>query len=82
VLSRSLAEIEALAAKGEHRACKLRAAALEVLASEPEAQLDYFEIVDADTLEPVEVVDKGALVAVAASFGATRLIDNLMLPSR
>ena len=44
--------------------------------------LDYLEIVDPDTLLPVSSVAQGALVAVAANFGSTRLIDNALLPPR
>lgn len=82
VLHRSLQRVEQLALQGETRAEALRTAALAELASEPAAQLDYFVIVDADTLEPVSSVENGALVAVAASFGQTRLIDNLLLQTR
>ena len=42
-------------------------------------RLDYFEIVDPETLDPVEDVSGGALVAVAAFVGSTRLIDNVLL---
>jgi len=42
-------------------------------------RLDYFEIVDPDTLDPVEDVAQGTLVAVAAFVGTTRLIDNILL---
>ena len=48
----------------------------EVIAEEPGARLDYFAIVDPDTLDPVSDVSRGALVAVAAYVGATRLIDK------
>lgn len=82
VLHRTLEQVSALAASGETSAPKLRALALSVLASEPAAQLDYFEIVDPDTLEPLEETTHGALVAVAATFGSTRLIDNVLLFSR
>ncbi len=51
---------------GESSAEKLRSAALAVLASEPAAKLDYFEIIDPDTLEPVADITQGALAAVAA----------------
>jgi pantoate--beta-alanine ligase len=82
VLHRALGQVESAANSGESRAKQLRAAALSVLASEPEAKLDYFTIVDPDTLEPVDDVSQGALAAVAAQFGATRLIDNVLLPRR
>jgi pantoate--beta-alanine ligase len=82
VLHRALQRVESLASSGETRAESLRSAALAVLASEPAAKLDYFEIIDSDTLEPLADVGHGALAAVAASFGATRLIDNLLIPAR
>jgi pantoate--beta-alanine ligase len=41
--------------------------------------VEYFEIVDPDTLETVEAMDRPALAAVAARVGTTRLIDNLLL---
>ncbi len=41
--------------------------------------VDYCRIVDPDTLEDVPDVGHGALVAVAARVGSTRLIDNLLL---
>lgn len=79
VLHRTLLQVEALAKSGETSAEKLRSAALSVLASEAAAELDYFEILDPDTLDPVEDIRQGALAAVAATFGTTRLIDNLRL---
>ena len=42
--------------------------------------MDYVGIVDNETLDPVAEVSGGALVAVAAFVGATRLIDNIVLP--
>ena len=82
VLHRTLLQVETLASSGHGSAQELRSAALAILASEPAANLDYFEIVHPATLEPVADVAQGALVAVAASFGNTRLIDNLLLPDR
>jgi pantoate--beta-alanine ligase len=41
-------------------------------------RLDYFEIVSPETLDPVEDVSNGALIAVAAYVGSTRLIDNIV----
>jgi pantoate--beta-alanine ligase len=54
-------------------------AAAAVLAQEPGARLDYLALVDAETLLPVEEAEAGSLLAVAAHFGATRLIDNRLL---
>ena len=80
VLYRALQRVEELAKAGETNSERLRSAALFVLADEPAAVLDYLEIIDPDTLLPVHSVAQGALVAVAATFGATRLIDNVLLP--
>jgi len=49
------------------------------IAGEPSVRLDYFEIVNPETLDPVSSVGEGALVTVAAFVGATRLIDNILL---
>jgi len=65
--------------QGENSAEKLIAAGKQVMAEEPAVKLDYFEVVDPDTLKPVRDVAKGTLVAVAAYVGTTRLIDNLLL---
>lgn len=62
---------------GEHGAAKLLAGALPIL--EATSQVDYFRIVDPDTLEDLPRARPGALVAIAARVGATRLIDNLLL---
>jgi pantoate--beta-alanine ligase len=79
VLYRSLMRVQMLADKGERRAAALVAAARDVLAEEPSVRVDYFEIVDQETLDPAPDIAQGALVAVAAFVGATRLIDNLVL---
>ncbi|HEX8817074.1 MAG TPA: pantoate--beta-alanine ligase [Terriglobales bacterium] len=79
VLSRSLQQIELRFRAGERGASRLIAAGKEIIAAEPAAKLDYLEIVDPDSLEPVESIDRPVLVAVAALVGTTRLIDNVVL---
>jgi pantoate--beta-alanine ligase len=79
VLCRALLAVRKLVQGGEHESALLLAAAMRVLAGEPAVQVDYCRIVDPDTLEDIPKVDKGALVAVAARVGTTRLIDNLLL---
>ena len=81
VLYRSLMRLKELAESGEKRSAKLIAAGRDEFASEPNVRLDYVEIVNPDSLDPVGDVAKGALVAVAAYLGATRLIDNILLPA-
>jgi pantoate--beta-alanine ligase len=79
VLQRSLQKARQRFQAGERIAAKLTSAAKEVIAGEPKVALDYFEIVDPDTLDPVERISQKTLVAVAAYVGSTRLIDNLVL---
>ena len=79
VLSRALRRVQELAAKGEKNADRLLVAGKQVMAEEPAVRLDYFAIVHPDTLDPVADVAGGALVAVAAYVGSTRLIDNVVL---
>jgi pantoate--beta-alanine ligase len=82
VLSQALKKVEKLAVQGERNSEKLIGAGKQVIAEEPSVRLDYFEIVNPDTLDPVADVNQGALVAVAAFVGTTRLIDNLLLSAR
>jgi pantoate--beta-alanine ligase len=79
VLHRSLQHVEEEFHRGQRDAAKLRALGTETLAAEPSVRLDYLEIVDPDTLDPIDTVSRPALVAVAAYVGATRLIDNVVL---
>ncbi len=79
VLSRSLQHVQRMVEAGEKNAAALIAAGREQFAAEPSVRLDYFEIVNPETLDPVIEVTRGALVAVAAYVGTTRLIDNLLL---
>lgn len=79
VLQRSLQRVGQEFERGERVSSRLISAAKEVIASEPGVVLDYFEIVDPCTLEPVERISRPTLVAVAALVGKTRLIDNIVL---
>ena len=45
----------------------------------PLARIDYVDLVDAETLQPIESVKPNSLLAVAVYFGKTRLIDNILL---
>ena len=78
-LHRSLMRVRELVEAGERNADRLTTAGREEFVVEGSVRLDYFEIVNPDTLDPVEDVSGGALVAAAAFVGSTRLIDNLMI---
>ena len=64
---------------GKKPARDLIALAGKVINEAPLARIDYIEIVDAETIEPVETVRPNSLLALAVYFGKTRLIDNIRL---
>jgi pantoate--beta-alanine ligase len=74
----ALAAAEASLCAGERDAEVLRAAALAAMRGRG-VDPDYLELVRPDDLSPVTRVDGEVLVAVAASVGSTRLIDNTIL---
>jgi pantoate--beta-alanine ligase len=82
VLNRSLLRVQELVGGGERDATRLVTAGREEFARESAVRLDYFEVVDPETLDLVADISRGALVAVAAYVGATRLIDNVLLAPR
>ena len=49
------------------------------IAEAPLARIDYVELVDAETLQPIVAVKPNTLLALAVYFGKTRLIDNILL---
>jgi pantoate--beta-alanine ligase len=79
VLQQALQAARKLVAQGERSSEKILAAARGIIATAPLARLDYLEIVNAETLQPTGEAGPDSLIAVAAFFGKTRLIDNLRL---
>ncbi len=79
VLQRSLQRAQQEFQAGERSTAKLISAVREVFAREPQVAIDYLEIVDPETLDPVERIVQRTLVAVAAYIGSTRLIDNIVI---
>jgi pantoate--beta-alanine ligase len=79
VLYDSLQQAQQKFQSGERTAATLIAAAKKVLCRDPEIRLDYFEIVDPDTLDPIGHISRKALAAVAVYVGSTRLIDNVFM---
>ena len=79
VLHRALDAARQAIAGGERDAARLVQAMRGVLAAEPLTSLDYAEIVDADSLEPVTCLRGACLALLAARVGSTRLIDNMLI---
>jgi pantoate--beta-alanine ligase len=78
-LYRELEAARELIASGIGDPGEVRRRALEKLAEHPQIRVEYFEIVDAGTMQPVERIGGPVRVAVAAWLGATRLIDNVLI---
>jgi pantoate--beta-alanine ligase len=70
-----------LAAKnsGEKSAKEIVDLTRKIISEAPLARIDYVDLVDADTLQPIELLGPNSLLALAVFFGKTRLIDNIVL---
>jgi pantoate--beta-alanine ligase len=81
VLHRALMRVKKAWESGERDGAKLAAAGRVEFAGrlQSSVRLDYLEIVDPDSLDSIDNVTDGGLVAVAAFVGPTRLIDNILL---
>lgn len=66
---------------GERNAEALRRSAIDYIASQTSGELQYLDIVETETIQPIEMLEPGreVLVATAVFFGKTRLIDNVFL---
>jgi pantoate--beta-alanine ligase len=81
-IPRALRAAAELAASGEKDAAAIRARLHETLGAEPRLRVQYAELVDPETLAPVEALTAPARAIFAAFAGTTRLIDNsLILPA-
>jgi pantoate--beta-alanine ligase len=82
VLFRSLqAGSEAFDA-GVRDAARLKQAVMDVLNTEPLARIQYVSTADPETLQELEQIQDRVLVSMAVSIGKTRLIDNMVYPTR
>lgn len=78
-LYQSLKIAENLYLNGERDAEKIKEEMIKHLSRFDKVKIDYVEIVDEETLEPIERIDRKVIVAVAAWVGNARLIDNTIL---
>jgi pantoate--beta-alanine ligase len=79
VLYRALSRARRAIEQGERDTLRIATAARQELAGEPQASVDYVEIVDAGSFEPVVRLTPSCLVLLAVRFGNTRLIDNMQV---
>jgi pantoate--beta-alanine ligase len=79
VIRAGLVKAAELAKAGETSADRIVSAARDLIQTSALARIDYVELVDADTLQSIDSVRQSSLLAAAAFFGKTRLIDNIRL---
>ena len=79
VLSRALRAAETEIAAGVRDSLELQRVMHNVLVAEPRARVDYAEIVDAETFEPLVRVASRSYAVLAVHIGKARLIDNLLI---
>lgn len=82
ILFRALDTARNSIARGERDALRLTAAMRDFLKTEPLAEPEYVELVDADTLERVSLLRGKCLALLAIRLGNVRLIDNLLIEER
>lgn len=81
-LSRALEASRRLWEAGDRSPEAILAAGRRVLADDPPDLLDYFTLLDPDTLQVLDsdpAIDKSAILVIAARYGSTRLLDNAVL---
>ncbi len=79
ILSKAIKLGEELVADGERNALTVIKAMTDKINTEPLARIDYVNVVDALSIEPLDVVKGEVLVAIAVYIGKTRLIDNFII---
>jgi len=79
VLQKSLLAAKQLVETGGASAADVRAKVHQTISAALLARVDYVELVDAETLQPIESIGANSLLALAIFFGNTRLIDNVRL---
>lgn len=79
VLSQALNMGKSLVEQGESSVARVKEVIIEKINTEPLAKIDYVEIVDFNSIEPVETIEASILTAIAVYIGKTRLIDNFII---
>ena len=82
LINRAIKRAEEAFRGGERKASRLREEVRKILGSNNGINIEYVTVCDAETLVDLEKIDGRALIAVAASVGKTRLIDNTILAER
>jgi pantoate--beta-alanine ligase len=79
VLHQALEETARLIDRGERSGASIRTAMRRFIEAEPLARIDYAEVVDGYTFQPIELIHGCVALPLAVHIGTTRLIDNVQL---
>ncbi|MHB0998011.1 MAG: pantoate--beta-alanine ligase [Armatimonadota bacterium] len=79
IINKSLSYAQTLLNQNVSSVDELGRRVVEFISTEPLAQIDYIQIVDANSLQSIDKIDNKALLAMAVKIGKTRLIDNAIL---
>lgn len=78
VLNKALCAGKQMVEEGEKSALTVKSRIEDIISKEPLAKIDYVEITDWNSIEPVDIIDGSILCAIAVYIGNTRLIDNFI----
>ena len=78
VLNKALIAGKQMVEEGEKSALTVKTRIEDIISKEPLAKIDYVEITDWNSIEPVDIIDRSTLCAIAVYIGNTRLIDNFI----
>ncbi len=81
-LYRSLMQAHTSFSHGDRTTSAIQNVVKQTLRQYPSIELEYIDLVDPDSLQALETVEKQGLLAIAARIGTTRLIDNVLLDAR
>lgn len=79
LLNQALEEGRTFIQKGCRDPGELRQLIQKLLQSDPRLQVQYIEIVHPSTLQPLQLLQKPVMIALAVHIGKTRLIDNIII---
>lgn len=79
ILSKAIALGKKMTADGEKSAQAVIQAMTDLINTEPLAKIDYVSVVNAETIQPIDIISGEVLTAIAVYIGKTRLIDNFMI---
>jgi pantoate--beta-alanine ligase len=78
-LYQALSKAKELITAGQVRTSIIIRAITEIVARQPQVEIDYISVVDKDLLQPIKQIDRPVLIALAVRVGGTRLIDNIII---